>query len=312
MNKQQFRVLYREFLFRLVDLEILASQGEMSKLLGQFAALLIFTSLWLSPVAGTMAAERSNPATGSPIAWVAGHFLVATTMLVVGLFAVMSWDSTFPDRRDVLVLFPLPIRARTLLWAKIAGVATALGITVLSLNVFTGIVGPIASASEISVLPLIRSFAAYWIATFAAGAFIFCGVLTLQGLAQLLPRQAFLRISALLQIGFFVLLLRSTSCNRRSRMSQMCWRTNRRFTGYRRIGITGCFRNLPAPHCPLRVCWLVELVWDWQSLRAAPSDPTCSATGARYVESRSSLTSCPPAAAIINGYHLSAIPFRLV
>lgn len=139
--------------------------------------------------------------------WVAGHFLIATTMLAVGLFAVMSWDSTFPDRRDVLVLFPLPIRARTLLLAKIAAVATALAITVLSLNVFTGVIAPAASASAIGVVPLARSFAAYWIATLAAGVFILCGVLTVQGLAQLLPRQKFLRISSFLQMGFFILLL---------------------------------------------------------------------------------------------------------
>ena len=179
----------------------------MSKLLGQFAALLIFVSLWLSFVAGMMSAGRTNPVAGLLITWVAGHFLIATTMLAVGLFAVMSWDSTFPNRRDVLVLFPLPIRARTLLLAKIAAVATALGITVLSLNVFTGIIAPVASASAIGVVPLARSFAAYWIATFAAGVFIFCGVLTVQGLAQLLPRQKFLRISSFLQMAFFVLLL---------------------------------------------------------------------------------------------------------
>jgi hypothetical protein len=207
MSKQQFRILYREFLFRIVDLEILAPQGEMSKLLGQFAALLIFVSLWLSFVAGTMSAGRTNSVEGLLITWVAGHFLVATTMLAVGLFAVMSWDSTFPNRRDILVLSPLPIRARTLLSAKIAAVATALGITVLSLNVFTGIIAPAASASAIGVVPLARSFAAYWIATFAAGTFIFCGVLTVQGLAQLLPRQQFLRVSSFLQMAFFVLLL---------------------------------------------------------------------------------------------------------
>ena len=82
-----------------------------------------------------------------------------------------------------------------------------LAITVLSLNVFTGIIGPAASASAIGVVPLARSFAAYWIATFAAGIFIFCVVLTVQGLAQLLPRQKFLRPSSFLQMAFFVLLL---------------------------------------------------------------------------------------------------------
>jgi hypothetical protein len=43
MTKLQFRVLYREFLFRMVDLEVLSAHalGDVNKLLGQFAALLI-------------------------------------------------------------------------------------------------------------------------------------------------------------------------------------------------------------------------------------------------------------------------------
>ena len=43
-------------------------------------------------------------------------------MLVVGLFAVLCWDSLLPDQRDVLTLAPLPVRARTLFLAKVGGV----------------------------------------------------------------------------------------------------------------------------------------------------------------------------------------------
>ena len=32
MNRLQFRTLYREFLFRIVDLELLAPQGDITKL----------------------------------------------------------------------------------------------------------------------------------------------------------------------------------------------------------------------------------------------------------------------------------------
>ena len=72
------------------------------------------------------------------------HFLISTTMLVVGLFAVLSWDAIFPDRRDVLVLAPLPVRARTLFLAKVAGVASALALTVSILHVAAGVVWPLA------------------------------------------------------------------------------------------------------------------------------------------------------------------------
>ena len=152
MTKLQFRILYREFLFRMVDLELLAPQGDISKLLGQFAALLVIVSFWiLLPAAGVAGSPPSELAL--IFTWTAEHFLIATTMLVVGLFAVLSWESMFPDRRDVLVLAPLPVRARTLFLAKVAAVATALSITVLSLNVFPGLAAPFAFSTALAMPP---------------------------------------------------------------------------------------------------------------------------------------------------------------
>src|SRR5260370_30424725 len=64
MTKLQFRVLYREFLFRMVDLEVLSAHAlsDANKLLGQFAALLIFISLWLSITAFGFAGSHMAPA----------------------------------------------------------------------------------------------------------------------------------------------------------------------------------------------------------------------------------------------------------
>jgi hypothetical protein len=118
MNRLQFLTLYREFLFRIVDLELLAPQGDITKLLGQFAALLVFISLWLALIGVLAASAQAEPGRGVVVAWAVEHLLIATTMLAVGLFAVLSWDSLFPDRRDVLVLSPLPVRARTIFLAK--------------------------------------------------------------------------------------------------------------------------------------------------------------------------------------------------
>src|ERR1700733_10441754 len=135
------------------------------------------------------------------------HFLIATTMLVVGLFAVVSWDSMFPDRRDVLILSPLPIRARTLFLAKVAAVATALVLCVGVVNVFPSMMSPGGFVSAGHLLDWIRILGVYWFTMLAAGAFNFCLVLSIQGLAQLLPRQQFLRLSATLQIAAFCLFL---------------------------------------------------------------------------------------------------------
>ena len=47
MTKLQFPVLYREFLFRLIDREVLSvsAHGDASKLLGRLAAVLVLMSL---------------------------------------------------------------------------------------------------------------------------------------------------------------------------------------------------------------------------------------------------------------------------
>jgi len=152
VKKLQFRVLYREFLFRIVDLELLSAhaEGDSRTLLGQFASLLVFFSVILAVGAGMWAANvkdgRLPPLWYLIGAWTMEHFLIATTMLAVGLFAVLSWESTFPDRRDVLVLGPLPVRARTLFLAKVAAVASALGLTLAALHSLAGLAWPLALA----------------------------------------------------------------------------------------------------------------------------------------------------------------------
>src|ERR1035438_6660763 len=96
MKKLQFRVLFRQFLFRMVDLEVLSSTalGDASKLYGQFASLLIVASLLFTvPALGGFGRMQRDVC--FVFCWSTEHFLIATTMLTVGLFAVLSWDSTF-------------------------------------------------------------------------------------------------------------------------------------------------------------------------------------------------------------------------
>jgi hypothetical protein len=199
-EKRQFLVLYRSFLMRVIDLELLSADADTARLLGQFAALFaglsyLFT-VWLIFAGGFSKA----------FLWVMEHFLIATTMVVVSLFSVLCWDSIFPDKRDVLVLAPLPIRTNTLFRAKLAALIAALSLSVVSLNVFSGLVWPFlfSATNGGGYSGAIRSLGAYWITMALAELFMFCCVLGVQGVTSLvLPRQQFLRLSALLQAGAF-------------------------------------------------------------------------------------------------------------
>ena len=146
MTKRQLRVLYRDFLFSIVDRELLSThaKGDASQLLLQIVALLVCLGVCFCLPVFSLGTASATAFGRLSFAWSVEHFLIATTMLVVGLFAVLSWGAMFPGQRDVLVLGPLPIRVHTILLAKFAAVATALGVTVLALHAVAGLIWPLA------------------------------------------------------------------------------------------------------------------------------------------------------------------------
>jgi len=197
-----FRVLYRHFLLRVVDLEALSVEADVTGFLGQFAGVLIMVSLVHAFVAVIyfLVTPQDQPA----FAWRLAQYLISTTMLATGLFAVISWDSTFPDRRDVLVLLPMPVAPRTLLLAKAAASSALLAGAIFALNVASGVLWPVALSQH----GLARAFAAYWIAMIASTVFLYGSVLAVQGFAAFLfSRGLYLRISAFLQLAAFAVFL---------------------------------------------------------------------------------------------------------
>lgn len=203
IEKRQFLALYRSFLFRVVDLELLSAGADPIRLLGQLAALLAGVSYLFTFWVVFTPARFSKE-----FLWTMEHLLTATTMVVVGLFSVLNWDSIFPNKHDVLILAPLPVRTSTLFRAKLSSLITALGLSVLAVNIFSGLLWPFlfSSTNGGGFAGVGRSLAAYWITMLLAGLFILCCALGVYGVAALfLPRQLFLRLSALLQTGAFFL-----------------------------------------------------------------------------------------------------------
>jgi hypothetical protein len=191
-----FQVLHQQFLLRVIDLEAISIEADIPRFLGQFAGVLImFSFLHSVAVYWFIVAYPYR----------LEHYLISTTMLVAGLITVVSWDSIFPDRRDIMVLAPLPIRPGTILVAKLAASASLLGIALLALNTAPGLLGPLLlSQLHSSIFGFFQVLAAYWIAMIAAILFLHGSVLTIQGITALvLPRRAFLRLSAALQLFAF-------------------------------------------------------------------------------------------------------------
>ena len=196
---REFRVLYRQFLLRVVDLEALSVHADVTRFLGQFAGLLILINVFQT--IGFLFFQAGRPdLQGAPmVAVILRHAqgLVSMMMLVVGLIAVVSWDAIFPDRRDAMVLGPLPVQPGMILGAKVAASGAVVGIALVSLASGMGLVLPLIAGSW-------RVFAGYWLGMGAACVFVYGAVLAAQGLmALMLPRKMFLRISAALQLAAF-------------------------------------------------------------------------------------------------------------
>ena len=197
---RQFKLLYRNFLLRIVDLDLLPAHADPSRLLVQVGALLAS----LSFVVALMIVPPYTRATEAKIAlysWGDQEFLIGTTMAIVGLFTVLAWDSIFPDRRDSLVLSNLPIRPGTIFRAKLAATGTGLGLSLIAVNIITGIAYPFVAGG-------VRTFFVYWAVMLAAALFVFCTLMALEGVsALLLSYRWFLKVSNALQITAFFTIL---------------------------------------------------------------------------------------------------------
>jgi hypothetical protein len=196
---RQFVVLYRLFLARMIDLEILSAGGDVRDLVVRFVSVLAAFSLVLAYLITPRYFISTLPRASLLYSlWNDSEFLISTSIAVAGLLAVLAWNAVFPDRRDCLVLGPLPVPTPVIILAKLSAMATALGISLFAVNAFTGFLFPHNLAETNSLL---RAPAAWWITTFAAGIFIFASMLALQGLAaQLVSWSLFLRVSGLLQL----------------------------------------------------------------------------------------------------------------
>lgn len=191
-----FRVLYRQFLLRVVELEALSSDADVPQYLGQFAGILIM----ISCVRG-LGALFFPPPPGSE--WAIELSAITNALLVVGLISVVTWDATFPDRRDVLALGHLPVKPITILLAKVSATASLLGLAVVMLNWASGAAWSLVFGGG-TLLQSLRFFLALWFVLVSASIFLSGSVLAIQGLAALLlPRRLFLQFSAIAQLAAF-------------------------------------------------------------------------------------------------------------
>ena len=206
-HESQFVQLARQFFSRFFDHELVSRSGDARGSVTQILALLavpgFFVPFLLMP-RYTMLVHLPRPVLDMAV-WFDKCFFLSFAMAVMGFVTVFEWEALFPDRRDYLILTPLPIRARTIFAAKIAALCLFLVIFAVDLNAFSPLMYPLVvmdATPERETFFYAASFvAAHGASALAACAFIFFFFVALHGgLANLLSARAFKRFSPYVQL----------------------------------------------------------------------------------------------------------------
>ncbi|HUP38869.1 MAG TPA: hypothetical protein VM115_02025 [Vicinamibacterales bacterium] len=108
---------------------------------------------------------------------------VSYSMITTGLLTVFIWDTLVFDKRDAMVLGPLPLSGRTIVGAKLAALATLLIGSAAVVNITSGL--PFAFVTGGPEGHILRHLAGHLTGTIGGAVFIFCTLVIVRGLLVL-------------------------------------------------------------------------------------------------------------------------------
>src|ERR1039458_8593748 len=202
-GSEKARLLART-VFEQVPVGLLVVDRTLALLDANPAALALLHAPKYAGLYQHLTAEQLHAAAGGD-----QEFLISTSMAIVGVFTLLLWDALFPDRRDGMILCPMPVRIPAVFAAKLAALGAALGLAVVAVNSFTGLVCPFLIVPGASgALDAARDFGAFWLVILLASVFVFLLLLGVQGVAlHLLPHALYMRWSSLIQTAAFFAVL---------------------------------------------------------------------------------------------------------
>ena len=198
-SRRSFGVLFRHFLGGFLDNDLVAPVGDLHGPLSKAVAILALIGL-LYPfkLLGTYGRPFWDYASLDALSWADKSTFVLISLVVTGLLTVLEWDALRLDRRDCLALGPLPIRARTILSAKLAALGTFLLALSVPLTLLGGLTFPIIMHAgwRLGVRLAAATMAGHLVATLAAAWFAFFTLLAAQSLLQCVPGRSVARRAA--------------------------------------------------------------------------------------------------------------------
>ena len=137
------------------------------------------------------------------------YIFLAIAFVVCGIVTVMKWNNLFPDRRDFMILAPLPIRPSTVFLAKLLGLVAFVSLFAIAVNIVGCLLFPSVVLGNTGTFSLLlRYMLSHFVATFCAslgGALL---VIVMAGFwMNVLPVSMMRRISSWVQFVLLVFFL---------------------------------------------------------------------------------------------------------
>lgn len=133
---------------------------------------------------------------------------VSHSMVTIGLITVFVWDALSFDRRDAMVLGPLPVSQATVAGAKLAALGAFLLAAAGLVTLPGGFLFALETSDQLGALAFLTHLAAHLAATMGAAAFTFAAIVAFRGAVVILASaRAVSAIGPLMQFLFVVLIL---------------------------------------------------------------------------------------------------------
>jgi hypothetical protein len=206
-DETHFFDLTRHFFKRFLNLEFVSEESDAHLDVAQVLAVLVFPGAYF-------AIERFwvydftywhfTPNSYRTLTLTDQCLYVFFSMIVIGMVAVLEWDRLFPDERDYANLMPLPLRIKTIFYAKATALAKFIGLFILAVAGAPVVLYPLMSSRGLRPAPglghVIWMIIVHGIAVFSGCLFMILLFVALQGvLINLLGYRQFKRISLYVQ-----------------------------------------------------------------------------------------------------------------
>jgi hypothetical protein len=203
-----FVLLVRHFFGRYFDNDIVSQSGDMRTNMVQALGLVAVPGMFVSFYMLPQRVRYDQPFLHNWTLVGDYYFFVLYSMIVMGFVMVFEWDALFPDRKDYLILTPLPIGGNSVFAAKMAALIVFLGLFVVDTNLFCTMLAPMIAGPAGSHAVAWKLVAGHVIAVVSGGVFVALSFAGVQGvLINVLTARAFRRISPWVQMASMGLLI---------------------------------------------------------------------------------------------------------